>query len=259
MLDFGLARRHSPDHLKDLSSLAPSVPGTELVAGTLPHVWRPNCCVATPRRAQRYLGARLAAYEMATGTRPFTGSTGFELSGAILHQPPAPLPADVPLSLKQIILRCLEKEPRQRYQQAGDVRAALESMKNRIESLSFHRAPLPWAAIALVAPRLSALPYVWRNSSPASSSCCSYCGVASECDRRDEFRERCRDARHRVALEGRAADARDRTRSDERPAYRQRAAPRGSGEKDGRDAHITTCSAVPSSPTWRGNRGRARS
>ncbi len=61
---------------------------------------------------------------MSAGTRPFVGATGFELSGAILHQPPPRLPERVPASLQSTILRCLAKDPRERYQDAdrGSVR-----------------------------------------------------------------------------------------------------------------------------------------
>ncbi|MEK6325255.1 MAG: protein kinase, partial [Acidobacteriota bacterium] len=72
------------------------------------------------------LGAVL--YEMATGARPFQGRTGFELSSAILSQPLPLLSGTVPPELAAIIGRCLEKEPEQRYQRAGEVRAALEAI-----------------------------------------------------------------------------------------------------------------------------------
>ena len=65
-------------------------------------------------------------YEMAHGTRPFQGQTGFELSAAILNEAPAPLPSSIPAALQAVVARCLEKEPGQRYQTGSEVRAALE-------------------------------------------------------------------------------------------------------------------------------------
>ena len=49
----------------------------------------------------------IVVHEMATGVRPFTGETSFELSAAILSEPPAPAPVWVPLGLQTIIQRCL--------------------------------------------------------------------------------------------------------------------------------------------------------
>jgi TolB-like protein/Tfp pilus assembly protein PilF len=68
-------------------------------------------------------------HEMAAGVRPFQARTPFELSSAILHQPPAPLPETVPLGLKAVVGRCLEKAPERRYQRAGEVHAALEAIQ----------------------------------------------------------------------------------------------------------------------------------
>jgi len=71
---------------------------------------------------------------MAAGTRPFQGQTGFELSSAILSQAPPPLPPGPagapPVQLRSVIERCLEKDPGQRYQRAGEVRAALEAVQS---------------------------------------------------------------------------------------------------------------------------------
>jgi TolB-like protein/Tfp pilus assembly protein PilF len=73
-------------------------------------------------------------YEMAAGVRPFEGSTGFELSSAIMNQTPPPLATGptgtLPPEFGTIIERCLEKEPDQRYQQCADVRAALEAVQS---------------------------------------------------------------------------------------------------------------------------------
>ncbi|RPI53662.1 MAG: hypothetical protein EHM55_13175, partial [Acidobacteria bacterium] len=168
VLDFGLARRHSPDRLKDLSLSRESLTAHELVAGTLscmaPEVLRGG--IADARSDVWALGVLL--YEMSTGKRPFAGATGFELSGAILHEPPAPLPDDLPSALREIILRCLRKDPTERTQEAEHVRSALES-------IPLHdRRSLPWRAIAAVAAgllvaALAGAPFIWRAAGPPSA------------------------------------------------------------------------------------------
>jgi non-specific serine/threonine protein kinase len=67
---------------------------------------------------------------MATGVRPFTGQTAFDVSAAILNQPPATAPVWVPLGLQVIIRRCLAKDPHDRYQHASEVGAALEAVQS---------------------------------------------------------------------------------------------------------------------------------
>ncbi len=67
-------------------------------------------------------------YEAASGRVPFSGRTAFELSSAILRDPAPPLPPAAPAALGRVIRRCLAKEPARRYQQAGEVVAALEAL-----------------------------------------------------------------------------------------------------------------------------------
>jgi eukaryotic-like serine/threonine-protein kinase len=100
-------------------------------------------------------------YEMAAGSRPFKGQSGFELSSAILNQAPLPLPPEVPAELGAAISRCLEKEPAKRYQRAQDVRSALDAVRAGTASTwaawRYRLARRPWLAPAAAAVVLAAL------------------------------------------------------------------------------------------------------
>ncbi len=73
-------------------------------------------------------------YEMATGQRPFNGSSSAELVSAILRDNPPSVTEtrpDLPSDLARIVRRCLEKDPRHRVQTARDV-------SNEFRDLSRH-------------------------------------------------------------------------------------------------------------------------
>ena len=80
-------------------------------------------------------------HELAGGELPFAGQTSFDLTSAILRDPPSPLPAHVPAGLRSVILRCLSKEPADRYGHAGEVRAALEALLSHSQVVSVTHAP----------------------------------------------------------------------------------------------------------------------
>ena len=128
VLDFGLARMLDTHQIDALSHSQRSLTGEGMIAGTLPYM-APEL-LRGERGDQRAdiwaLGVLL--YEMVGGRRPFTGATGFELSAAILHQPPETLPPAVPAPMAAIIERCLAKDVAGRYQQASEVHVALEEM-----------------------------------------------------------------------------------------------------------------------------------
>jgi len=130
VLDFGLAKPLHGDDLAvatTLSQLSLTAPGT--VAGTLAYM-APEQLRGRPADTRSDVWALgVVLYEMAAGQRPFQGHTGFELSSAILDQAPLPLPPMVPAPLATVIERCLAKEPGQRFQRAGEVRAALETVQ----------------------------------------------------------------------------------------------------------------------------------
>lgn len=75
----------------------------------------------------------ITMYEMTTGRVPFDGDT--PVSVAIKHlqkepTPPSEIAPDVPQSLEKIILKCIEKEPSKRYQQAGEIIGDLKMVLN---------------------------------------------------------------------------------------------------------------------------------
>ena len=144
ILDFGLATRMGSELLSEVTRSYATL-NTALV-GTLPYM-APELLRGEPASQLTdiwSLGVTL--YHAASGRYPFGGKTGFEISSAILSQPPAPLPASVPPGLAGVILRCLAKEPAQRFQRASEARSALETLQGatlagREQPQADHRGP----------------------------------------------------------------------------------------------------------------------
>ncbi|WP_332450079.1 serine/threonine-protein kinase [Methanoculleus sp.] len=69
-------------------------------------------------------------YELVTGRPPFAGESLAGLADAILKTPPVPPSAIDPglARLDPVILRCLTKDPADRYQSAGEVLGAIETL-----------------------------------------------------------------------------------------------------------------------------------
>ncbi|HWQ03546.1 MAG TPA: alpha/beta fold hydrolase, partial [Candidatus Nitrosotenuis sp.] len=127
ILDFGLAVRDSADWAEATKSSA-SLADSRAIAGTLPYM-APEVLRGQPADARSdiwSLGVLL--YELACGQPPFRGASGFELTSSILRDPLPGLPEPIPPGLAAVIRRCLEKDPAQRYQRAGEIRAALETI-----------------------------------------------------------------------------------------------------------------------------------
>ncbi|MFA5220901.1 MAG: protein kinase [Methanoregula sp.] len=66
-------------------------------------------------------------YELVTGSLPFGGDSVVEVGNAIVREPPVPPSEYTPeaVAVEKIILKCLEKDPAQRYQSADELLDAL--------------------------------------------------------------------------------------------------------------------------------------
>jgi serine/threonine protein kinase/Tol biopolymer transport system component len=103
-------------------------------------------------------------YEMAGGKRAFGGVSSAETMTAILRDNPQELPRSVPPALDRIVRRCLEKDPAQRFRNAGDLASALRSIPTRqAGSTPAPKRPswLVWAAATVVACVAGAIGASW--------------------------------------------------------------------------------------------------
>ena len=130
VLDFGLALRLRGKEFADLTT-RPSLTRAGTVVGTVPYM-SPEQLRAEPAEPPSDLWALgVLLYEMTTGSRPFQGNTEFEVSSAILNDPPRAFPSRVTPQLQAVITRCLQKLSSHRYQRASEVYAALEAIAGR--------------------------------------------------------------------------------------------------------------------------------
>jgi len=165
VLDFGLA--------KLLESAAATertltITDANLVAGTLPYM-APEQLRSDPVDARTDIYALgVVLYEMATGKRPFSERTQIRLADDILHKPPPPLKAmnpQAPAELEAIILKCLAKQPEDRYQ-------SVEELARDLRALEVTSAGSAAAVVAAAAPRASPMTTRGSTVSPSTGSTC---------------------------------------------------------------------------------------
>jgi serine/threonine protein kinase/tetratricopeptide (TPR) repeat protein len=141
VLDFGLAKLGQSGADSQGTQAATMVspmtsPGS--VMGTVPYM-APEQIRGEPMDARGDLFSfGILVYELATGTRPFTGASPADVSSAILRDSPPLLAShrsDLPSDLERIIGRCLEKRPRERFQSALDVANELRGLRRTLDSV----------------------------------------------------------------------------------------------------------------------------
>lgn len=99
--------------------------------GTLPYM-SPEQLSGQPVDARSDIySAGAVLYEVSTGHRAFPQTQGPTLMGAILYKeppPPSTIYSGVPPGVEGVILKALSKDPLERYQTAGELRTALETL-----------------------------------------------------------------------------------------------------------------------------------
>ena len=166
VLDFGLAKAFSSDGTgSDLSHL-PAITATDLRAGAI--VGTPAYMSPEQARGQAIdkrtdiwaFGCVL--YEMLTGRAVFPGETISDTIAAILEREPewGALPADTPAEIRQLLRRCLDKDPKRRLHDIADARIEIDDVRQRdaartapiAQAPAGSRQRLAWtSALALVA------------------------------------------------------------------------------------------------------------
>jgi serine/threonine protein kinase/Tol biopolymer transport system component len=140
VLDFGLARALSPVHgtgsvrlQADLThSPTLSMMGTQagMILGTAAYM-SPEQAKGFPADQRSDVFAfGTVLYEMLTGRQPFSGDTAPDVLASVIVRDADlnALPRNLNPRLKELIERCLEKNPKKRWQAVGDVRAEVEKI-----------------------------------------------------------------------------------------------------------------------------------
>ncbi len=132
VLDFGLAKAFAGDGASDDPSNSPTLSAAATMQGTIlgtaaymsPEQARGKSC---DKRTDIWaFGCVL--YELLTGRQAFQGETTTEILAAVLRGEPdwQALPDTVPLGIRALLRRCLQKDVNKRSRDAGDLRLDIE-------------------------------------------------------------------------------------------------------------------------------------
>jgi eukaryotic-like serine/threonine-protein kinase len=149
ILDFGLARQLKRENLTEANgSFDPSLPGqppqiplgaTYTARGGTIAYMAPEQFVTGQSSVQSDIFALgLILYEMVSGRHPFHRPDAQELQSIRAIQFAAPpslreIVPDIPRELESVILRCLEKQPSERYASAAEVREGLKTILKSLQ------------------------------------------------------------------------------------------------------------------------------
>jgi serine/threonine protein kinase/Tol biopolymer transport system component len=132
ILDFGLAKLTRPEMEPDADAATVQVntePGQ--VMGTVGYMSPEQVRGKTADHRSDIFAFGSILYEMLSGQRAFQGETPADTMSAILKEEPTELSEtarNVPPALERIVRHCLEKNPAQRFQSAGDLAFNLETL-----------------------------------------------------------------------------------------------------------------------------------
>ena len=134
VLDFGLAKAFQPDASDPNMSMSPTISLTAaatqmgMVIGTAAYMSPEQAKGKTVGKQADVWAFGAVLFEMLSGKRPFTGDDISETLARVIDREPdwATLPDTVPPVLSSFLRRCLQKNPKKRIRDIGDVSLAME-------------------------------------------------------------------------------------------------------------------------------------
>jgi serine/threonine protein kinase len=140
ILDFGLARGLPPGFVRSGSSaetvVAPGSSPTQYM--TSPGMVLGTAAYMSPEQAKGLdadyrsdqFSFGLIVYEMLAGKQAFASGSAVETMAAIVRDEPEPLDAKIPVTLRWVVERCLEKDPGQRFDSTKDLYQQLRMVRD---------------------------------------------------------------------------------------------------------------------------------
>ena len=137
LTDFGIARA------RDATPLT----RTGMVVGTAQYLSPEQAQGFEVTAASDVYSLGVVGYECLTGSRPFDGTSQVAIALAHINRPPPPLPAEVPLAVRQLLERALHKHPEDRFTDGAAFAAAIRAVAAAVGS----RAPAGTGVVAAAA------------------------------------------------------------------------------------------------------------
>ena len=132
VLDFGLAKAASGETSRPDLSQSPTVTGADTRAGVI----LGTAAYMSPEQARGHIVDKRAdiwafgcvLFEMLTGRAPFARDTLTDTLAAVVQSDPdwQALPAATPARIRDLLRRCLQKDPQRRLRDIGDARLEIE-------------------------------------------------------------------------------------------------------------------------------------
>jgi serine/threonine-protein kinase len=171
ILDFGLARAFQGEtvdegELENSPTITAAMTQQGVVLGTAAYMSPEQAKGRTVDRRADVWSFGVILWEMVTGRRLFEEETTSEVLAAVLRAdiPWDDLPDDLPVGVRRLLERCLERDPRSRLQDIGEARIRLDRWKGDPTSLHESlvsgvtiagtprwRGAVPWAIAAVIA------------------------------------------------------------------------------------------------------------
>ena len=122
LADFGLAKlQEEPAAADDTATRTDLRTRQGVIVGTAAYM-SPEQALGQPLDARSDIFSfGVVLYEALTGRRPFTGASDLNIVRAVVHSNAEPLSDDVPVPLRIVIEKALEKDPADRYQSMRDL------------------------------------------------------------------------------------------------------------------------------------------
>ena len=182
VLDFGLAKAFEVDSTDLSISNSPTVSMNAtrqgIILGTAAYMAPEQARGQKVDKRADLWAFGCVLYEMLTGRQTWTGQTVTDLLAAVVAKDPdfGILPTSIHPRIRELLRRCLEKEPMQRFRDAGDVRIEIEQLLADPGGVIVqpaevvHRTPqsqLPWVAAAVATLAAIVLGIgLWLSSQP---------------------------------------------------------------------------------------------
>jgi eukaryotic-like serine/threonine-protein kinase len=182
ILDFGLAKLTAPEALDATATSLPHLDqtGSGVVLGTAGYMSPEQVRGEKADSRSDIFSFGVVLYEALSGQRAFVGQTAADRASAILKEDPPDLRSsgrNISAALERIVRRCLEKDPRERFESARDLAFHLETLSTDSESSAVKAmaasrpksASWTWAVAGVAVALALAGGWWYRGRAPARS------------------------------------------------------------------------------------------